>query len=143
MISIFNAFYCICVGKSEGLPVLYSPYCSKHQQTISYMEYSTVTKQLLVRELSEVAEASNSCTWCTTSFVESKDVQYLQSCHAPMPTTGTKVHITLGTINTYTYIHCVHCHASLYASVKIIQLNEWGCRDGMHHAKNRRNKVIP
>ena len=24
-------------------------------------------------------------------------------------------------------------------SAKIIQLNEWGCRDGMHHAKNRGN----
>ena len=22
-------------------------------------------------------------------------------------------------------------------------LNEWGCRDGMHHAKNRGNKEIP
>ena len=28
----------------------------------------------------------------------------------------------------------------LYISAK---LNEWGCRDGMHHAKNRGNKVIP
>ena len=26
---------------------------------------------------------------------------------------------------------------------KIIQLNEWGCRDGMHHAKNHGNKEIP
>ena len=28
-------------------------------------------------------------------------------------------------------------------SAKIIQLNEWGCRNGMHHEKNRGNKVIP
>ena len=28
-------------------------------------------------------------------------------------------------------------------SAKIIQVNEWGCRDGMHHAKNCGNKVIP
>ena len=28
-------------------------------------------------------------------------------------------------------------------SAKIIQLNEWGCRDGMHHTKNRGNEVIP
>ena len=26
---------------------------------------------------------------------------------------------------------------------EITQLNEWRCRDGMHHAKNRGNKVIP
>ena len=32
---------------------------------------------------------------------------------------------------------------SVYTSAKIIQLNEWGCRDGIHHAKNRGNKVIP
>ena len=30
-----------------------------------------------------------------------------------------------------------------YASAKIIPLNEWGCRDGMYHAKNRENKEIP
>ena len=30
-----------------------------------------------------------------------------------------------------------------YTSAKIIQLNEWRCRDGIHHAKNRGNKVIP
>ena len=28
-------------------------------------------------------------------------------------------------------------------SGKIIQLNEWGCRDGMHHANNHGNKEIP
>ena len=28
-------------------------------------------------------------------------------------------------------------------SAKLIQVNEWGCRDGMHNAKNRGNKVIP
>ena len=28
-------------------------------------------------------------------------------------------------------------------SAKIIQLNEWGCRDGMHPAKNHGNKEIP
>ena len=28
-------------------------------------------------------------------------------------------------------------------SAKIILLNEWGCRDGMHHAKNRGNKETP
>ena len=28
-------------------------------------------------------------------------------------------------------------------SAKIIQVNEWGCRNGMHHAKNRGNKEIP
>ena len=27
-------------------------------------------------------------------------------------------------------------------SAKIIQLKEWGCRDEMHHAKNRGNKEI-
>ena len=26
---------------------------------------------------------------------------------------------------------------------KIIQLHGWGCRDGMHHAKNHGNKEIP
>ena len=26
---------------------------------------------------------------------------------------------------------------------KSFNLNEWGCRDGMHYAKNRVNKVIP
>ena len=26
---------------------------------------------------------------------------------------------------------------------KIFQLNEWGCRDGMHHARNHGNKEIP
>ena len=31
----------------------------------------------------------------------------------------------------------------MYTSAKIILLNEWGCRDGMHHAKNHGNKVIP
>ena len=35
------------------------------------------------------------------------------------------------------------CSAKKYTSAKIIQLNECGCRDGMHHAKNRGNKVIP
>ena len=31
----------------------------------------------------------------------------------------------------------------IYTSAKIIQLNEWGCRDGMDHAKNHGNKEIP
>ena len=29
-----------------------------------------------------------------------------------------------------------------YTSAKIIQLNEWGCRNGMHNAKNHGNNVI-
>ena len=32
---------------------------------------------------------------------------------------------------------------SINTSAKIIQLNEWRCRDGMHCAKNRGNKEIP
>ena len=28
-------------------------------------------------------------------------------------------------------------------SAKIIPLNEWGCRDEMHHVKKRGNKEIP
>ena len=53
----------------------------------------------------------------------------------------------------YDYSHCVSLHNTsfdemifctcYYTSAKIIQLNEWGCRDGMHHAKNRGNRVIP
>ena len=39
-------------------------------------------------------------------------------------------------------MHVSYIHV-LYTSAKIIQLNEWGCRDGMHHAKKRENKVIP
>ena len=31
----------------------------------------------------------------------------------------------------------------IITSVKIIPLNEWQCRDGMHLAKNRGNKEIP
>ena len=34
-------------------------------------------------------------------------------------------------------------HPYITTSAKIIQLNEWGCRDGMDHAKNHGNKVIP
>ena len=37
----------------------------------------------------------------------------------------------------------LHTCIIIITSAKIIQLNEWGCRDGMHRAKNRRNKVIP
>ena len=35
------------------------------------------------------------------------------------------------------------CPSAIYTSAKIIQLNAWGCRDGMHYVKNRVNKVIP
>ena len=38
--------------------------------------------------------------------------------------------------NTYTIL----CILPIYTSAKIIQ---WGCRDGMHRAKNRGNKIIP
>ena len=31
----------------------------------------------------------------------------------------------------------------IVTSAKIIQLNEWGYRDGMHYAKNHENKEIP
>ena len=35
-------------------------------------------------------------------------------------------------------------HLKLYnTSAKIIHLNEWGCRDGMHYAKNHGNKEMP
>ena len=50
-------------------------------------------------------------------------------------------------------LKCKHCHnynrhnicacTPAYTSAKIILLNEWGCRDEMHHVKNRGNKVIP
>ena len=30
-----------------------------------------------------------------------------------------------------------------YTSAKLIQLNEWGCRDGMHYAEICGNKEIP
>ena len=49
-------------------------------------------------------------------------------------------------------LHCTteclyhkHINASFqYLQVKkIIQMNEWGCRDGMHHAKNCGHKEIP
>ena len=36
----------------------------------------------------------------------------------------------------YTYIRIRTC-------TTIIQLNEWGCRDGMDHVNNRGNKEIP
>ena len=34
-------------------------------------------------------------------------------------------------------------YALFYTSAKIIQLNEWGRRDGMHYAKNCGNKENP
>ena len=37
----------------------------------------------------------------------------------------------------------MECTTSKYTSAKIIQLNEWGCRDGMHRVKNRGDKEIP
>ena len=38
---------------------------------------------------------------------------------------------------------CIFVHMCIYTSAKIIRLNEWGCRDGMNHAKNCGNKEIP
>ena len=40
------------------------------------------------------------------------------------------------------YIH-IHSFLHLYNIVQVQILNEWRCRDGMHHAKNNGNKVIP
>ena len=39
------------------------------------------------------------------------------------------------------YITKFICLNDFWTNVhKIIQLNEWGCRDGMHHANNHGNK---
>ena len=35
------------------------------------------------------------------------------------------------------------CACESCVKVKESQLNEWGCRDGMHHANNHGNKEIP
>ena len=44
---------------------------------------------------------------------------------------------------TYTTVYTHTYNVYMCTSAKFIQLNEWGCRDGMHHAKNWGNKEIP
>ena len=40
-------------------------------------------------------------------------------------------------------VYNIACIIFYYTGAKIIQLNEWGYRDGMQNAKNRGNKEIP
>ena len=53
---------------------------------------------------------------------------------------GNHVHV-----HVYMHVHVFNTLriVSYYTSAKIIPLNEWGCRDGMYHAKNHGNKKSP